>query len=205
MQEAIDDPAVRVAQLATRVTAYTQQQSQIREHARQHLEQQTGLAHQWVGDLPERQSPGPIIANRHSGIYHWPGCPDYGRIAPAHQDLFATRAAAAAAGYRAARNWQLQGTLQDRVELAGQAYARLQRPREPLTLVPWQAPMAPHLGREVTLTLTQRVPGRWEVTDITRVLGLVRALEPTRTRQRGWHPDLDTEEREHDQGRERGR
>lgn len=74
-----------------------------------------------------------------------------------------------------------------------------------MTLVPWQAPMAPHLGHEVTLTLTQRGPGRWEVTDITRVLGLVRSLEPTRARQRGWYPDLEVEEHERDQGRERGR
>jgi hypothetical protein len=85
------------------------------------------------------------------------------------------------------------------------AYARLQRPREPLALVPWQAQMAPHLGREVTLTLTQCGPGRWEVTDLTRVLGIVRSLEPTRTRQRGWHPDLEVEEHERDPGRERGR
>jgi methylphosphotriester-DNA--protein-cysteine methyltransferase len=45
-----------------------------------------------------------IIGNRNSGIYHWPGCPSYNRIAPRNRVYFKTRAEAEQAGYRAARN-----------------------------------------------------------------------------------------------------
>jgi methylphosphotriester-DNA--protein-cysteine methyltransferase len=45
-----------------------------------------------------------IIGNRNSGIYHWPGCPSYSRIAPKNRVYFKTRTEAERAGYRAARN-----------------------------------------------------------------------------------------------------
>jgi hypothetical protein len=45
-----------------------------------------------------------IIGNRNSGIYHWPGCPSYNRIAPKNRVYFKTRTEAERAGYRAARN-----------------------------------------------------------------------------------------------------
>ena len=45
-----------------------------------------------------------IRGNRNSMIYHWPGCPNYDDIAPKNRVYFKTRAAAEAAGYRAARN-----------------------------------------------------------------------------------------------------
>jgi hypothetical protein len=45
-----------------------------------------------------------IIGNRNSGIYHWPGCPSYDRVAPKNRVYFKTLAEAERAGYRAARN-----------------------------------------------------------------------------------------------------
>ncbi|HEY9283225.1 MAG TPA: thermonuclease family protein [Pyrinomonadaceae bacterium] len=64
---------------------------------------------------PARQSPpgetagadvrlGPIVGNRRSMIYHWPGCPNYNSVSPANRVIFPTREAAERAGYRAARN-----------------------------------------------------------------------------------------------------
>ena len=47
---------------------------------------------------------GPIVGNRRSMIYHWPGCPGYTQIAPHNRVGFTTREAAERAGYRAARN-----------------------------------------------------------------------------------------------------
>ncbi|RMF86537.1 MAG: nuclease [Nitrospinota bacterium] len=47
---------------------------------------------------------GPIIGNRRSKIYHWPGCPNYNRISPENRVVFSSRQEAEAAGYRAARN-----------------------------------------------------------------------------------------------------
>jgi endonuclease YncB( thermonuclease family) len=47
---------------------------------------------------------GPIVGNRRSMIYHWPGCPNYSQISPANRVLFPTREVAERAGYRAARN-----------------------------------------------------------------------------------------------------
>jgi endonuclease YncB( thermonuclease family) len=47
---------------------------------------------------------GPIIGNRRSMIYHWPGCPSYNSVSPANRVIFPTRDAAERAGYRAARN-----------------------------------------------------------------------------------------------------
>lgn len=47
---------------------------------------------------------GAIIANVNSGIYHWPGCSGYQKVAVQNRVLFNSRAEAEAAGYRAARN-----------------------------------------------------------------------------------------------------
>lgn len=47
---------------------------------------------------------GPIVGNRRSMIYHWPGCPGYSQVSPANRVPFPTREAAERAGYRAARN-----------------------------------------------------------------------------------------------------
>jgi phosphatidylserine/phosphatidylglycerophosphate/cardiolipin synthase-like enzyme len=47
---------------------------------------------------------GPIVANRRSRIYEWPGCPYYEKLSPANRVEFASAAAAEQAGYRAARN-----------------------------------------------------------------------------------------------------
>ncbi len=47
---------------------------------------------------------GPIRGNRRSGIYHWPGCPNYDDIAMHNRVPFASRAEAEQAGFRAARN-----------------------------------------------------------------------------------------------------
>lgn len=47
---------------------------------------------------------GTILGNRSSGIYHWPGCPNYADIAPGNRVPFTTREEAERAGYRAARN-----------------------------------------------------------------------------------------------------
>jgi len=47
---------------------------------------------------------GLIRGNKHSMIYHWPGCPNYDDIAPHNRVPFRTREDAERAGYRAARN-----------------------------------------------------------------------------------------------------
>jgi endonuclease YncB( thermonuclease family) len=47
---------------------------------------------------------GSVRGNRRSHIYEWPGCPYYDAIAPYNRVEFASRQAAEAAGYRAARN-----------------------------------------------------------------------------------------------------
>jgi endonuclease YncB( thermonuclease family) len=47
---------------------------------------------------------GPVRANRRSGIYHWPGCPNYGDIAEHNRIEYPNAVAAEQAGYRAARN-----------------------------------------------------------------------------------------------------
>ena len=47
---------------------------------------------------------GPIVGNRRSRIYEWPGCPYYGKVSPANRVEFVSAAAAEQAGYRAARN-----------------------------------------------------------------------------------------------------
>jgi phosphatidylserine/phosphatidylglycerophosphate/cardiolipin synthase-like enzyme len=47
---------------------------------------------------------GPIVGNRHSRIYEWPGCPGYDKISAANRVQFTNAQAAEQAGYRAARN-----------------------------------------------------------------------------------------------------
>ena len=47
---------------------------------------------------------GPVVGNRRSKIYAWPGCRSYDRMAPQNRVVFPNREAAEQAGYRAARN-----------------------------------------------------------------------------------------------------
>jgi micrococcal nuclease len=47
---------------------------------------------------------GEVIGNRNSKIYHLPNCPDYNKVAERNREIFATEAAAVAAGYRKAKN-----------------------------------------------------------------------------------------------------
>jgi len=47
---------------------------------------------------------GPIVGNRRSMIYEWPGCPYYEKIAPHNRAGFPNAQAAEAAGYRPAKN-----------------------------------------------------------------------------------------------------
>jgi phosphatidylserine/phosphatidylglycerophosphate/cardiolipin synthase-like enzyme len=47
---------------------------------------------------------GPVVGNRRSRIYQWPGCPFYGQVGVRNRVEFADAAAAEAAGYRPARN-----------------------------------------------------------------------------------------------------
>ena len=47
---------------------------------------------------------GPIVGNRRSKIFAWPGCESYDRMAPQNRVAFPSREAAEQAGYRAARN-----------------------------------------------------------------------------------------------------
>ncbi|RMF91140.1 MAG: nuclease [Nitrospinota bacterium] len=46
----------------------------------------------------------PIIGNRKSHLYHWPGCPNYHQVSPENRVIFPNRQEAERAGYRAARN-----------------------------------------------------------------------------------------------------
>jgi hypothetical protein len=47
---------------------------------------------------------GPIVGNRRSKIYAWPGCGSYDTMAPQNRVVFASRHAAEQARYRAAYN-----------------------------------------------------------------------------------------------------
>ena len=47
---------------------------------------------------------GPIVGNRRSRIYEWPGCPYYDKVSAANRVEFVSTQAAEQAGYRAARN-----------------------------------------------------------------------------------------------------
>jgi endonuclease YncB( thermonuclease family) len=61
---------------------------------------------QWrKGGRQAAQAPdGPIVGNQQSHVYHWAGCPDYDKVSARHRIAFASREAAEAAGYRAAKN-----------------------------------------------------------------------------------------------------
>lgn len=56
------------------------------------------------GTTPPTAPSGPIIGNRHSRIYEWPGCPGYSKISASNRVPFLDAQAAEQAGYRAARN-----------------------------------------------------------------------------------------------------
>jgi phosphatidylserine/phosphatidylglycerophosphate/cardiolipin synthase-like enzyme len=56
------------------------------------------------GAAPTNELGGPIIGNRRSRIYEWPGCPYYNSISPRQRVEFASAQPAEQAGYRAARN-----------------------------------------------------------------------------------------------------
>jgi endonuclease YncB( thermonuclease family) len=47
---------------------------------------------------------GPVIGNRKSHAYHFPGCPDYNKVAPHNRVPFKSREEAERAGYHMARN-----------------------------------------------------------------------------------------------------
>jgi phosphatidylserine/phosphatidylglycerophosphate/cardiolipin synthase-like enzyme len=47
---------------------------------------------------------GPIVGNRRSRIYEWPGCPAYDKVSSANRVEFLSAQAAERAGHRAARN-----------------------------------------------------------------------------------------------------
>ena len=54
--------------------------------------------------LSSKPVTGPIVGNRRSKIYAWPGCGSYDSMAPRNRVLFPNRTAAEQAGYRAAYN-----------------------------------------------------------------------------------------------------
>jgi hypothetical protein len=56
------------------------------------------------GATPASEPNGPIIGNRRSRIYEWPGCPAYDKVSTGNRVQFASAQAAEQAGYRAARN-----------------------------------------------------------------------------------------------------
>jgi endonuclease YncB( thermonuclease family) len=64
----------------------------------------TSSQYRSVKDVPPVAAGGPIIGNRNSHIYHWPGCPSYDMIAPHNRVLFSSKEEAEQAGFRAARN-----------------------------------------------------------------------------------------------------
>jgi len=49
-----------------------------------------------------RESPGGIIGDRNSKIYHMSNCPDYNKVS--EREMFESEATAVAAGYRKAKN-----------------------------------------------------------------------------------------------------
>lgn len=57
-----------------------------------------------AGARPRVVTAGTVIGNQNNKIYHWPGCPDYGKVSAQHRVLFSTREAAVGAGYRPASN-----------------------------------------------------------------------------------------------------
>ena len=73
-------------------------------HAGQAHSLPTGPAADANASAPSTIDRGPIVGNRKSRIYHWPGCPNYADIAAEDRAYFATRHEADAAGYKPARN-----------------------------------------------------------------------------------------------------
>jgi len=89
----IDDPAV--------ATVYTQNW---KDHAA-HSAAAEQLEHGSSAPAGRAQTPSAaVVGNRKSHIYHWPGCPSFGRIAPRNRVEFPNAQAARAAGYRPAQN-----------------------------------------------------------------------------------------------------
>ena len=56
------------------------------------------------GATPPPARNGPIVGNRRSRIYEWPGCPAYDKVSATNRVEFVNAQAAEQAGYRAARN-----------------------------------------------------------------------------------------------------
>ncbi len=56
------------------------------------------------GATPPPVRNGPIVGNRRSRIYEWPGCPAYDKVSATNRVEFLNAQAAEQAGYRAARN-----------------------------------------------------------------------------------------------------
>jgi endonuclease YncB( thermonuclease family) len=54
--------------------------------------------------MPPSTAPGAVIGNLRSHIFHRPDCPNFAQVSPKNRVVFATAAAAEAAGYRQARN-----------------------------------------------------------------------------------------------------
>jgi hypothetical protein len=55
-----------------------------------------------AGTTPPSSTNGPIVGNRRSRIYEWPGCPAYAKVSSANRVEFLSAQAAEQAGYRAA-------------------------------------------------------------------------------------------------------
>ncbi|HMO19195.1 MAG TPA: thermonuclease family protein [Oligoflexia bacterium] len=47
---------------------------------------------------------GKIIGNKNSKVYHWPGCPSYGKVSPKNRIYFTSKEIAEQSGYRGAKN-----------------------------------------------------------------------------------------------------
>jgi len=56
------------------------------------------------GATPPTMPSGPIVGNRRTRIYEWPGCPGYNKISAANRVELLNAQVAELAGYRAARN-----------------------------------------------------------------------------------------------------
>ncbi len=72
-----------------------------RRQARNHSE---GTPRSAAATMPPSTAPGAVIGNRRSHIFHRPDCPNYADVSAKNRVVFATAAAAEAAGYRQARN-----------------------------------------------------------------------------------------------------
>ena len=65
---------------------------------------QTRLCFDLAGHRVDCYTSGPVRGNRHSHVYHWPGCPYYEAISRYNRVDFPSAQAAEEAGYRPARN-----------------------------------------------------------------------------------------------------